>query len=149
MITRFFTPSEIADYFERGELKADLLNDEIMGICSVADFLDICEAYKKGKLRISSHKELNERFDAFDKLPEGPVEKGLVFIVNLDQDKLSSALFERDDGNVVGLWDQAATRHISPKRSLRYLTLRTNDDSAWWGEDVYLEMEAYHASQDG
>jgi len=145
MITRFFTPSEIADYFERGELKADMLNGESMGICSVADILDICEARKKGNLRFSSHKELDGRLDAFNKLSE----KGLVFVSNLDQDKLSSALFERDDGNVIGLWKQAASRHISPKRSLRYLSLRTNDDSAWWGEDVYLEMEAYHASQDG
>ncbi len=143
MLTRFFTPSELTDYFEQGELKEDLFDGETIAICSVADLLDICEAYKKGNLRIS-HQELDKRFNAFNENPEGPVRKGVVHVSELDQDNLSSALFERDGGTIIDLWRQAANKNISPKRSVRYLTLRMTSDSIWWSEDVYQEMEDYH-----
>lgn len=145
MLTRFFSPPEVAQCFENGILREDLLNGETIAICSIADLLDICEAYKKGNLQVS-HTELHTRAEAFT---AGPVKEGVVYIVDLDQDNLSSALFERDDGPVVDLWSVAIERNISPKRSIRCLTLRITDDSTWWSEDVYQEMEDYHAVRDG
>lgn len=144
MLTRFFTPVEVIDYFERGVLEEDLLDGRTIAIGSIADLLDICEAYKKGNLNISGM-ELQGRFDAFN---AGPIQGGAVFIIDLDQDNLSSALFERESGIVVGLWDQATRRSISPRRSIRYLTLRITDDVIWWPEDVYRQMEEYHVARD-
>ncbi len=145
MLTRFFTPAEVIDYFEEGELKKNLLNGETIAICSIADLLDVCEAYKKGNLDIFLVEELGSKLDAFN---EGPVKEGVVSIVDLDQNNLSAALFERDSGVVIDLWRQAANRDVSPKRSIRYLTLRVTDDSIWWSENVYQEMEEYHTAQD-
>lgn len=145
MLTRFFSAAEIIRYFERGTLSADLNSGEIIAICSIADLLDICEAYKKDNLNIS-HVELHTRFEEFK---EHPVKEGSIYIVDLDQDKLSSSLFERDNGAVVDFWHTGVNRSISPKRSVRYLTIRIIDDSTWWSEQVYQEMEEYHISQDG
>ena len=144
MLTRFFTPQEVTDYFERNNLNSDLLNDEMMAICSIADLLDICEAYKKDNLDIR-YLELQERFETFNR---ELVDAGKVFIADLDQDNLSKALFERDDYTTIDLWYKAANRNISPKRSIRYLTLRITDEAIWWSENVYQEMEDYHATQD-
>ena len=145
METRFFTPSEVTDYFEKGELKQDLLEGETIAICSIADLLDVCEASKKGNIGISPL-ELYKRFYEFDL--EDAVREGFVTVIDLDQDNLSSALFERDGGTVMGLWRRAANQNISPKRSIRYLTLRITNDSIWWSEDVNQEMEEYHRFMD-
>lgn len=144
MRTRFFLPPEVTNYFKRGELRDDLLNYEAMAVCSIADLLDVCEAYKKGSLDIS-REDLHGSFEAFN---AGPVKRGLVFVVDLDQENLSPALFERDSGVVVDLWGEAADKNISPRRSIRCLTLRITDDSVWWSEEVYREMLEYHAAQD-
>lgn len=144
MLTRYFTPLEVTRYFERGEAKQDLLDRQAMAICSIADLLDTCEAYKKANLDIS-FTELHQKFNAFDK---NLVREGFVSISNLDQYNLSAALFERDSGVVTDLWQPAANRGISPKQSLRCLTLRITDESVWWSENVYYEMEEYHISQD-
>lgn len=142
MLTRFFTPVEYIDYFKRGELKDDLLNGGVIAIGSIADLLDICEAYKKGGLKISGG-ELHQKFSAFE---ASVIKEGFVFIVDLDQEGLSTALFEKDN-EMVELWQQAANRGISPKQSIRCLTLKIADDSAWWSENVYEEMEEYHISE--
>ena len=144
MLTRFFSPTEVAKFFERGDFKEDLLNGRTIAICSIADLLDVCEAYKKGNLSIS-HPELHQRFNAFD---EDLIRQGSVSVIDLDQNNLSTALFERDSGVVIDLWQQAANRVISPKRSIRYVTFRITGDSTWWSENVYHEMEEYHAARD-
>jgi len=145
MEIRFFSPSEVTDYFEKGELNQDLFEGETIAICSIADLLDVCEASKKGNIRISPL-ELDKKFDEFNL--EDAVRKGFVSVIDLNQDNLSSALFERDGGTVMDLWRQAANQNISPKRSIRYLTLRITDDSIWWSEDVNQEMEEYHRYKD-
>jgi hypothetical protein len=144
MRTRFFLPLEIVNYFKQQELRNDLLSHDAMAICSIADLLDVCEAYKKGNLEIS-REELHRSFEAFN---VGPIKGGLIFVVDLDQANLSSALFERDNEVVIDLWEEAADKNISPKRSLRYLTLRITDDSVWWSEEVYWEMLEYHTTRD-
>lgn len=143
MRTRFFLPLEITNYFKHRKLRDDLLNYEAMAVCSIADLLDVCEAHKKGNLEIS-REDLLESFEAFN---SGPVKEGAVFVVDLDQDNLSSALFERHNEVVVDLWEEAANKDISPRHSVRYLTLRVTDDSVWWSEEVYREMLEYHIAQ--
>jgi len=143
MRTRFFLPLEVINFFKQRELRNDLLNYDAMAVCSIADLLDVCEAYKKGKLDIS-REDLHKNFEAFN---TGPVKEGFVFIADLDQDKLSSALFDIDNEVVVDLWGEAADRNISPRRSIRYLTLRITDDSVWWSDEVYREMLEYHIAQ--
>lgn len=139
------TPREVLKFFEQGKLKEDYDIGDYIYICSVGDILDVCEAYKKGKIPISIE-ELRERFNDFIESPIGPVNNGLVFIVDLGQDNLSSALFEREGGLVYDFWEKAANSNISPRRSIRYLTIRIIDGSTWWSEDVFLQMEEYHAS---
>jgi hypothetical protein len=141
--TRFLSPDELLDYFNKRKLKTDLVTGETIGICSIADFLHICETCKKGDLYVS-HSDLENSCKAFEEDPDGPLTKGQIYIVNLEVNNLSSALFMRNNGLVVDLWRQAANSNISPRRSIRYLTIKYTDESIWWSEDVYQEMEQYH-----
>lgn len=142
MQTRFFSPSEIIRYFEQGELTRDLLGGESIAVCSIADLLDICEAHKKGTLRPTVNLHM-----MFKQLSDGPIREGLIFVSNLDQDALMAALFEREGGTILGLWSVAADRHISPRQSIRRLTLKITD-MVWWSDSVYQEMEEYHTVRD-
>lgn len=145
MQTRFFAPHEVFNYFESGKIESDISDIEMLAICSIIDLLDMCELYKKQRLHLS-YSELQQKVQQFY---ETLVETGQIVIVDLDQDNLSSVLFERDiTQEVTNLWNHACNRSISPKQSIRYLTLRLIDDSTWWSEDVYLEMENYHKIQD-
>ena len=145
MRDNFMTPGEIKKFFEQGKLKEEYDSDDYISICSVGDILDMCEAFKKGKITLSLD-ELMERFHEFAKKDTGPVSNGLVFIVDLEQENLSSALFDREELLVTSFWLKAANSKISPRRSIRYLTIRIVDESTWWSEDVILQMEEYHDS---
>jgi hypothetical protein len=145
MRDNFMTPAEIIKFFEKGRLKEDNDGGECISICSVGDILDVCEAFKKGGITLSLE-ELMKRFQEFTEKDTGPVNSGLVFIVDLEQENLFHALFEREEGLVNGFWIKASNSNISPRRSIRYLTIRNVDGYTWWSEDVYMQMEEYHAS---
>jgi hypothetical protein len=112
---------------------------EEMGICPIVELLELCELIKKGKV--------NSNLASFrlgiQALREGPVRRGEVIIVTLDQQRLADALFERDEHIVTGLWPLAANRQISPARSVRRLLLRPSDQT-WWNGDIYAEAEAIY-----
>lgn len=145
MRENFMTPVEILKFFEQGRLKEEYDGEDGIFICSIGDILDVCEAFKKSRIPLSLEK-LTERFHDFAERDTSPVSSGLVCIVELVQDNLSSALFEREGGVVTGFWMKAVNSDISPRRSVRYLTIRICDGCTWWSEDVYLQMEEYHDS---
>lgn len=139
------SPREILDFFKHGRLKDDLENGNYISICSIGDLLDVCESNKKRIINID-REVLNQRYRELVEDQAGPVYNGLIFIINLEQDNLSSALFEKEEELIIDLWRQAANANISPRRSIRYLTMRIIDRSTWWSEEVYLQMEEYHTS---
>jgi len=73
---------------------------EEIGICPVVELLELCELLKKGKLRSS----LTSFQSGMQALQEGPVRRGEIVIIALDQERLADSLFERDNHLVIGLW---------------------------------------------
>ena len=141
----FMTRGEILKFFEQGRLKEDHDWEDSIFICSIGDILDVCEAFKKRRIILSSE-ELKKRFYDFAEKDTSPVNRGSVCIIDLSQENLFSALFERQGVVINGFWIKAVNSNISPRRSLRYLTIRICEGSTWWSEDVFLQMEEYHDS---
>jgi hypothetical protein len=118
-------------------LREELQFSSTIGVCSVADILHLTEDFKKGVLTI----EPAEIVTKFQEI----ISEELVHITDLDKDRLSTALFERNENNIVtGLCEQAAKKTISPKRSIRLLSLKICDETSWWSETVQEEMAEYH-----
>lgn len=141
MKTCFFSPVDILNYFKKGELKEEFQAFSAMGIASVADILHLTEDWKKGNLSIHSS-EIMSKF-------RGIMSEESVYITELDRDRLSVALFKKDENNVVtGLCQESAKETISPKRSLRLLSLKISDETSWWSETVLEEMDEYHNELD-
>lgn len=140
-------PSDLKRFFENGLISQDCLDGKEILIFSIADLLHICEDFKKGNLRTSAG-HLKKRFTELADNPKSLAGKGLVYVADLDHDVLNKALFERENNIVHGFWSKATNSRIPPRRSIRYLTLRISDESVWWSEDVYLQMEQYHADMD-
>jgi len=138
--TRYFNPVELSNYVAQGKIASDLISEQAMSRCSIADFVDLCELQKKGRLNLSLA-QLLERLELF---AENSTLDGMVFVADLDRETLSKALFV--ERNPSKLWLSAATREIPPLHSVRRLTLR---DSEWefWGENVYMEMEEFFSEQ--
>jgi hypothetical protein len=136
MNTRFLHPSEILDYFEKGILKDDLDNCEAIGFGSISDLLNICEEFKKLKLKILKE-VLQKRYEALKIEQNGQILGGKAHIIKLDQEKLFDSLFDKTDGKKI--WEKIH-RKQEPTESIRLLTLKFIDDiSSWWGEEVYQE----------
>ncbi len=140
MKTRYFNPVELSDYIVQDNIASDLISEQTMSRCSIADFIDLCELQKKGRINLSLT-QLLERLELFAK---NSTLDGIVFVADLDQETLSKALFV--ERNPSKLWLSAATREIPPLHSIRRLTLK---DSEWefWGENVYTEMEEFFSEQ--
>jgi hypothetical protein len=115
---------------------------EVIGICPIVEFFELCELIKKGKIRanLTSFRENMQAFQ--DRL----VKPGKVIIIDLDQNRLVNSLFEWNDDHIVtGLWSPAANRKISPTHSVRRLLLRPSDQN-WWDGDIYAAAEAIYRS---
>ena len=80
MKTRLFSREEIKKYFDKNEIPHDLISHESIGISSIADFLELCETYKKSN--IGNFIIPNELFY------KQVVEPGLVFVAEVNQDTL-------------------------------------------------------------
>jgi len=139
-------PSDLKIFFENGLISRDCLDGKEILVFSIADLLHICEDCKKGKLR-ASPSQIKQRFSELVDKPQSLSNKGLVYLADLDHDRLNRTLFERENNIVNGFWSKATNPRIPPRRSVRYLTLRITVES-WWSEDVYLQMEQYHADMD-
>ena len=135
MITRYFTPREIEIFFRNQQLEEDLCNLDALGICSIADLIDLCEAVKKRKNGIS----LDEFKVSFNRFASGPLNQGLVSLAELDAQKLSSMFRTSEDGSPL-LWEDGLNRTTPPTFSIRCITLKKLDDSTWWADDVFEEM---------
>lgn len=141
METYFFSPMDIFDYFKNGKLKEKFQSSAAMGISSVGDILHLTEDWKKGNLAIGTS-EISEKFQSI-------LSEESLYIADLDRDRLSATLFEKNENNVVtGFCEHAAQKTISPKRSLRLLSLKVSDESIWWSERVQEEMINYHVETD-
>jgi hypothetical protein len=141
------SPSDLILFFEKGQISQDCLDEKEILISSIADLLHICEDCKKGNL----NKDLRwyeERLRELVDDPQSLLNRGYIHIADLDHDTLNKALFEREQNIVVEFWSEAANPQITPRRSVRYLTIKKADDSVWWSEDVYLQMEQYHSDRD-
>jgi len=140
--TRLLTRADIERQFLRPVRTIDITESdsiEEIGICPVVELLELCELLKKGKLRSS----LTSFQPGMQALQEGPVGRGEIVIIALDQERLADSLFERDDHLVIGLWSPAANRNVSPTHSVRRLLLRPSDQT-WWDGDTYAEAEAIY-----
>ena len=136
METTFFSPLDLLGYFKTKDLREELNDNSSIGVCSIADLLYMTEYHKTGEIPISSNL-LSERFSNFISL-------GITHVAELDQDRLSSSLFDRTADNIVtGMCSKSAVMTISPRRSLRQLSLKISDETAWWSEKVLDEMEQY------
>lgn len=144
MRDKFITPNDLKEFFIQGKMGGEYVGGNYISIGSIGDLLDICESYKKGKIKINREK-LMERYDELMVNPNGPIKRGTLFIIDLEQDNLAEALFEKEGGLVHDLWSQAANKHISPRRSIRRLTIRITGGSTWWSENVVIQMEEYNA----
>ncbi len=148
MKTEFMSPPELTSLFENGDIREDCLRGETILVGSIADFLWICEDCKKGNLKRNDKYWLQQRNFEIGNKPNSFIQEGMIYIVDLDNDILNNALFEKENNIVQDLWPKAADFRISPRRSIRYLTIRTTEETTWWSEDVYMQMEEYHSSRD-
>ena len=137
MRTRYFTPTELVSYCFNRNLNQDLDSLDYLARCSIADLIELCEAYNKGNLSID-YQTLQETLAIFS---DSPIEDGRIFVSYLDQETLSSALFK--DERAEEFWEDAITSQTSPMHSIRKLTLRKTDEWDIWGENVYQEMEDF------
>lgn len=147
MQTRFCTPTEINDLIQNDKIAEDLLRFDTIAICSIADLLHQCESIKKSG-DIGNIFDCQNKCDYILNNESGPVKRGIVHIANLSQERLSKALFNFDSGIAAELWGQAANSEISPRRSIRYLSLRLVENISWWTEQVFEEMEDYNNAAD-
>ena len=111
-----------------------LTSGHIINICSIADLINLCEASKKGKSKTPVtilQKQLQKLVNHDD-----------IFIAELDEWRLFNTLFNTE-GDELSFWDKGSNRYQEPSMSLRHLTLRKNDDTAWWDMEVYEEMCEY------
>ena len=147
MNTNFMSPSDLLNFIEKDLISQDCLDEQEILISSIADLLHICEDCKKGNLN-KDLRWFEERLAELVNNTQSLLNRGAISIAELDHDTLNRALFEREQNIVIGLWSKAANQQITPRRSVRYLTLKIVDESVWWSEDVYLQMEQYHADRD-
>jgi len=147
MNTNFMRPSDLILFFEKGRISQACLDGKEILISSIADLLHICEDCKKGNLNMEL-RWYEERLAELIDNPQSLLSRGYIYIADLDHDTLNKSLFEREQNTVMGLWSEAANPQITPRRSVRYLTIKIVDESDWWSEDVYLQMEQYHADRD-
>lgn len=134
MDVRYFALQDIEDYCIDQTLSIDFLHKQCLGICSIADVVELCENQKKGVGKISSE-HLRQ---AIRKLVVTGFSEDAIYISSLEREDLSECLFEPDGT----LWTEAAQRHIPPLHSVRRLTLR-HTESRWWDEDLYQQMETF------
>lgn len=114
---------------------------EELGICPIVELLDLCEAVRKGRRKL----ELNQFRAGLRALQDGPVSRGEIVILSLTQECLIDSLFEREEENVIDLWQPAADRNQcpSPVHTIRRLLLRPSDQT-WWDGEVYAEADVIH-----
>ncbi len=130
MESRYFPRSELESCFRDWDLPGDLLSGQFIGIVSIADLVELCDLYKRNDddaflTNLQNFKEL-------------ALQNGYVFLSELDQFKLSSALFDRDEVELT-FWKDGADRSVPPLHSIRCLTLRV-DESVFWDIDAYNAM---------
>ena len=140
-------PSDLRAFFEESRISQDCLDGKEILIASIGDLLQVCEDCKKENYNKDMH-WLEKRFAEEMENPQSPLNRGTMHISDLDQETLNRALFEREDNIVKDLWSKAANSHISPTLSVRYLTIRVTDETVWWPEDVFLQMEQCSIDQD-
>jgi hypothetical protein len=139
MDARYFSPNELDDFIGHRNIPDDIQLLQCLGICSIADIIEVCEKQRKG-LTSTPHEILKDIFRQI--VITGEI-NGLIYVANLEREDLLDALFEREGV----LWSEVAQRHIHPLHSVRLLTLRVTD-SKWWDEDVYRQMNDTFASID-
>jgi hypothetical protein len=133
MKIRYFGKQELECYLQDQKIKADIWEKTFIGISSISDLIEICDQYKR-----DGNTEFRKHLSRFlDEL----VTNGFVFLSELDQQKLSSSLFENEDVKS-SLWIDGSDRNRHPLQSVRCLTLRPNA-YVFWDEDVYVEMQQY------
>ena len=140
--TRLLTRDRIERHLFRPAASIRALDPaQEIGICPVVELLEIGELVKKGKMA-DTVISFRSGLQAF---LEGPVCRGEVFVVNLDQSRLADVLFDREDHLVVGLWPTAGDCEpgVAPAHSVRRLLLRPSDQN-WWDSDIYREAEAIY-----
>ena len=139
MTIRLLTPPEVERLVRRPDGVHDWLDTDT-GLCTIMDVLEVAEDVRKGRGRLDRGAFL----EGWQVLRAGAIARGDVLVAVLDHDRLSEALFERDEAVVIGLWPDAVGRHLPPGRTVRRLIFRPSE-STWWGDDLYQEMEARYA----
>ena len=120
-------------------------SDRELFLCTIMEILETAEAARKRKPAFDLH-----RFRDWwqrQKTERGAFRDGSIHVAALDQERLADALFDRDERHfVVGLWKPAVDRAPGPDRTVRRLILRPTGQ-AWWGEEIYQEMESWYEGQ--
>ena len=138
MAIMLLTPREVERLLRRPD-NAHRWLDSHVGLCTIMDILEVAEDARKGRGRLDRVAFL----EGWRVLQAGVIVHGGLQVAALNQDRLTDALFERDEAVVVGLWSNAVGRELPPTRTVRRLILRPSEHT-WWG-DLYQEMEAYYA----
>lgn len=141
MLTKYMTYSELKNFLKENQISQDCLDGKEILICSIADLLEICEDCKKNT--ISNLHWLENRLEKVMRCITSPINLGNIHISELDHDALSRALFNRNDNIVIEFWQKGIDPHVSPSQSIRYLTIRISDETVWWSNDVFTQMEQY------
>jgi hypothetical protein len=136
---RLLDPPEVERLVRRPDDVYDWLDPHV-GLCTIMDVLEVAEDARKGR----GHLDRGAFLEGWGTLRAGAIAQGGVQVAVLDQDRLTDALFERDETIVIGLWCDAVGRHLPPDRTVRRLVLRPSE-LTWWGDDLYQEMEGRYA----
>lgn len=139
---RLVTRSEIEQLLQHPIVR----ESDGLAVCSVVDLIQLCELYKKGKIRVSQASRDSMAGALLDVLRRN--DRWLI-VLDLDREQLTSALFEREDYRIIGLWPPVTNcGHLtSPAHSMRLLTVRSSD-STWWDSDILTEVEAIYDLED-
>ncbi len=136
MKTEYITPQELEKSLTTGDISTIINKQGTLLLSSVADLIDICEAVKKRILNTTSATIRKNLGDL-------RADNSAFYILELDQLRLQESLFGETEDGEIALWENGSNRGHSPSMSIRHLSLATNSDTAWWGQNVYEEMEDF------
>lgn len=107
---------------------------DVIEVCTVMDILELAEDWRKRGNR-------SQDAEFYTRLSTRLKTRG-VTILKLDLDRLAVTLFKDIRTNAVQFWDGATDTSVSTAKTIRRLTLRITDDSAWWPSEIVEDMES-------